>query len=86
MNRNPDATCENCPYFWFSSERNIDGDPYAGQCRKYASRGTATEFFYSVPSDGWCGEHPDFEEKPPFFRSYHCTHCNEVTRVQIRPF
>lgn len=47
--RNPDAQCENCPYF-----RDAGAVAMCGECRRH-SNNTPGRW----PGD-WCGEHPEF--------------------------
>lgn len=60
--RNPEATCETCPYF--RRGRALD-DPiteYGGHCcferLPYTSMGFIN--YPTTGSLGWCGQHPDF--------------------------
>ena len=66
MKRNPDATCETCPYF----RLNVT-DPYDGECRRNRVELDPGDngdeqccgVFPCVEFSFWCGEHPDFELK-----------------------
>jgi len=53
--RNPEATCETCPYYW------VSGNNQFRECRKKSAAITTVQSsFPQVSEYNWCGEHPDF--------------------------
>jgi len=80
--RNPEATCATCPY-WYDSDTGLPGI-HEGACRREHPRIPDTdnpEF-----SDAWCGNHPEFflpakKEEMRFGHRSECPRCDQPPRI-----
>jgi hypothetical protein len=54
VKRNVDATCGNCPFWYYAGTTTYEGWQQ-GSCRR-------THQFQMRVERSWCGEHPDFIE------------------------
>lgn len=64
MKRNPEATCETCPYLHIDEDVDIESRSISlyCTCRRRSPRTAlgVNHVWPFVEMDGWCGEHPKF--------------------------